>query len=168
MLIIYVLQLENNKYYIGKTHNLKKRYEEHKSGSGSIWTSKYKPLKVENIIINASPYDEDKYTIEYMYKYGIDNVRGGIYVSEKLNDNQIKTINKLIYSANNCCYNCGQKGHFIKWCPYNKKHINPNINPNINQIINPDIDLYNNSFISDMNKYIDEFTNMIKNINYII
>ena len=32
------------------------------------------------------PFDEDKYTIEYMYEYAIDNVRGGIYITETLDE----------------------------------------------------------------------------------
>jgi hypothetical protein len=113
---IYILKLENNKFYIGKTDNLEKRKEAHINGTASSWTKKYKPLSVEKIISNASPFDEDKYTIEYMNKYGIDNVRGGIYVTEALDGFQRYTIKKSIWGANDCCTQCGRKGHFIKNC----------------------------------------------------
>jgi len=113
---IYILKLENNKFYIGKTDNLEKRKEAHINGTASSWTKKYKPLSVEKIIQNASPFDEDKYTIEYMCKYGIDNVRGGIYVTEALDGFQRYTIKKSIWGANDCCTQCGRKGHFIKNC----------------------------------------------------
>ena len=63
---IYILKLENNKYYVGKTDNLEKRKQAHLNGTASSWTKKYKPLSVDKIIQNASPFDEDKYTIEYM------------------------------------------------------------------------------------------------------
>ena len=39
------LQLENNKYYVGKTTNLDFRIEQHFNSSGSQWTKKYKPKK---------------------------------------------------------------------------------------------------------------------------
>jgi hypothetical protein len=113
---IYILKLENNKYYIGKTDNLEKRKKAHMNGTACSWTKKYKLLSVEKIIQDASPFDEDKYTIEYMNKYGIDNVRGGIYVSEVLDEFQIYTIKKSIWGANDCCTQCGRKGHFIKNC----------------------------------------------------
>jgi hypothetical protein len=90
------------------------------NGSASLWTKKYKPLSVEKIIPNASPFDEDKYTIEYMDKYGIDNVRGGIYVSEALDELQRYTIKKSIWGANDCCTQCGRKGHFVKNCKATK------------------------------------------------
>ncbi len=47
----------------------------------------------------------------YMKKYGIKNVRGGSYVTIKLNKNQIIFIKKEIYMADNRCLKCGRKGH---------------------------------------------------------
>jgi len=120
---IYILKLENNKYYVGKTDDLEKRKEAHMNGTASSWTKKYKPISVEKIIPNASPFDEDKYTIEYMDKYGIDNVRGGVYVTEALDGLQRYTIKKQLWGANDCCTQCGRKGHFIKDCKY-KEDIN--------------------------------------------
>ena len=46
-----------------------------------------------------------------MKKYGIKNVRGGSYVTIKLNKNQIIFIKKEIYMADNRCLKCGRKGH---------------------------------------------------------
>ena len=113
---IYILKLENNKYYVGKTDNLEKRKQEHLKGTASSWTKKYKPIAIERIVQNASPYDEDKYTIEYMGKYGIDNVRGGIYVTEALDGLQRYNIKKSIWGATDCCTQCGRKGHFVQNC----------------------------------------------------
>ena len=44
-LYIYVLLLEENKYYIGKSNNIDNRLESHFNGNGSAWTKKYKPIK---------------------------------------------------------------------------------------------------------------------------
>jgi len=120
MVCIYILKLQDNKYYVGKTDNFEKRYQEHLNGSASSWTKKYKPISVEQIFQNASPYDEDKYTIEYMSKYGINNVRGGVYITEALDSNEIYNINKLIWGATDCCTQCGRKGHFVKNCKFAK------------------------------------------------
>ena len=35
---IYILKLENNKYYVGKTDNLEQRKQQHLNGSASSWT----------------------------------------------------------------------------------------------------------------------------------
>ena len=117
---IYILKLENNKYYVGKTDNLEKRKLEHEKGLASSWTKKYKPVSFEKIISNVSPYDEDKYTIEYMGIYGINNVRGGIYVKESLDSHERYSINKRLWGASDCCTQCGRKGHFVKKCTFTK------------------------------------------------
>ena len=116
ILNIYILKLKNDKYYVGKTHDVDARFLEHISGSGSLWTKLYEPISIEQIIPNATPYDEDKYLKEYMGKYGIDNVRGGSYVLEKLDDAQRKSLQKEIWGAKNLCFRCGYNNHFIKDC----------------------------------------------------
>src|SRR5688500_13653928 len=76
---VYILKLADDKYYVGKSSDPYRRYIEHATASGSAWTKKYKPLKIEKVIPNASHFDEDKCVKEYMSVYGIDNVRGGTY-----------------------------------------------------------------------------------------
>ena len=99
MVFIYALQLEKDKYYIGKTNNPQFRLESHFNSNGSEWTKIYKPIKVYELISNCDSYDEDKYTLKYMEKEGIDNVRGGSFSQIKLSDEQIKLINQMIKGA---------------------------------------------------------------------
>lgn len=113
---IYVLRLEGGRYYIGKSNNLEKRKQEHLNGTASAWTKKYKPISVEKIIPNASHFDEDKYTKEYMYKYGIDKVRGGSYVEMELSQFHMDALNMEIRAAKDLCTQCGRSGHFVKDC----------------------------------------------------
>lgn len=43
----YVLKLQDNKYYVGRTmKTLDDRFVEHLTGIGSAWTKKYPPLEV--------------------------------------------------------------------------------------------------------------------------
>ena len=96
MVFIYILQLEQEKYYIGKTTNPTFRLQKHFTSSGSVWTKKYKPISVLEIIPNCDDYDEDKYTIKFMEKYGINNVRGGSFCEIKLSENNITILNQII------------------------------------------------------------------------
>jgi predicted GIY-YIG superfamily endonuclease len=116
MVFIYILQLENKKYYVGKTLNPDFRLEQHFNSSGSQWTKKYKPLKVLDIISNCDNFDEDKHTLKYMEKYGINNVRGGSFCELKLNKDNIETIKKMIKGSTDKCYICGDNGHFARDC----------------------------------------------------
>jgi predicted GIY-YIG superfamily endonuclease len=113
---IYVLRLEGGRYYVGKTDNLERRQQEHFNGTASAWTKKYKPVAVERIFRNASPFDEDKWTKEYMSKHGIDNVRGGAYCQINLDESQIESINRETRGAKDLCSQCGRAGHFAKNC----------------------------------------------------
>jgi hypothetical protein len=120
MVNIYVLQLEDTsggyKYYIGKSSNPITRLEQHNNSNGSAWTNKYKPISIVELIPNCDDYDEDKYTLKYMQKYGIDNVRGGSFTQIKLDEDNIKTINRMIKGSSDKCYKCGNDNHFANKC----------------------------------------------------
>lgn len=122
---IYILKLESGKYYIGKSDNVVRRFEQHLLGNGSAWTKKYKALSLEKTIENVSPFEEDKVTKEYMAKYGIENVRGGSYVEVELSDFHIDALKMEIWAAKDLCTQCGRSGHFVKDC-YATKDVSGN------------------------------------------
>ena len=115
-LSIYVLGLEHNKIYVGKSNNVNKRIKQHMEGQGSGWTKLHKPIAPFEIIDNADKYDEDKYVKKYMEKYGIENVRGGSYIKIELDEYQLESLNNELCMSNDLCIKCGKKGHFVKDC----------------------------------------------------
>ena len=120
MVFIYILQLESNKYYIGKTNNPDVRLDSHFNSNGSEWTKLYKPIEVSEIISDCDSYDEDKYTLKQMEKYGIDNVRGGSFCQVELSEEQINLLNQMIKVETDKCFICGESGHFMNKCMESK------------------------------------------------
>lgn len=126
---IYILKLVGGKYYVGKSVNPLKRYEEHLAGTASAWTAKYEPVSLERVIENANVFDEDRYVKEYMAKYGIQNVRGGSYVTEQIEPTLQAVLQKEIWAATDCCTSCGGKGHFAARCPLPRSQYKPQPRP---------------------------------------
>ena len=108
MLFIYILKLENDKYYIGKTKNPDFRINNHFNKAGSYWTLMHKPLEVIELIENCDEFDEDKYTKKYMSIYGIDNVRGGSYCEIVFSSQTRQFIKRELNSATDKCFYCGK------------------------------------------------------------
>ena len=78
---IYVLELIDDRYYVGRTGNILKRIEEHFTGNGAIYTIAYKPTKVIEVIEELTKADERNKTLEIMSKYGWEKVRGAGWCS---------------------------------------------------------------------------------------
>jgi len=95
MTVIYVLQLEAKKIYVGRINkdSVYPDYpEDHFNNDGNFWTKKYKPLYIleyyDHVVI-------DNVVLKYMKIYGIDNVRGGSYNSMLIDNKKVEIRNKL-------------------------------------------------------------------------
>lgn len=119
MVYIYILELEQGKYYVGKTYSPFDRILSHFNGKGSAWTKKYSPVEIHSVLPDMDDYDEDKYTKIMMDEYGIENVRGGSYATININKH---LVSRTLDSINDNCFRCGRNGHFANNC-YAKKHI---------------------------------------------
>ena len=101
MVAIYVLRLEQNKFYVGMSKRNIERIWEHIEGKGAAWTKKYPPCEGHEILYfeeGLNPSDENRKTIEMMKQFGIHNVRGGDYCRVKLPQIEVARLRKRINS----------------------------------------------------------------------
>lgn len=154
MVSIYILKLEQGKYYVGKSNNVNVRLASHFNSSGSEWTKKYKPIEIVEKIENCDNYDEDKYTLKYMNEYGVNNVRGGSFCQIELSDDNKKTIQQMLNGCNDKCYICGKKDHFAKDCNEKEGEWNfENIIKNIGNFLLDVINNFNKEQQQNVNNY---------------
>ena len=79
--ITYVLELENNKWYVGASLSLNVRLAHHFNGSGAKWTQLHKPIRVNRVEYRMC---EKELTLLYMHLKGWENVRGSYWCKVEL------------------------------------------------------------------------------------
>lgn len=119
---IYVLRLEEGKYYVGKSVVPEIRLKNHFKKNGSYWTKEYRPIEIIEIVKEEFKLHEEMITLKYMDKYGMDNVRGGSFCRKKLDPRERYVLNRIMKSANDVCFLCGSEDHFNRHCPDNPKN----------------------------------------------
>lgn len=95
---VYVLECDGSKYFVGKTNDICKTFNEHLNKQHDL-TKPYTSIKIIEINNTNGMFDEQSKTLEYMTKYGHDNVRGGPYINATLTKEQKRSINASIVSA---------------------------------------------------------------------
>ena len=75
--MIYVLECQEGKYYVGRSADTRARIAKHFGGHGCAWTRQHPPLRVVVALAGETLDDEDAVTLAFMDAYGIANVRGG-------------------------------------------------------------------------------------------
>ncbi len=150
---IFVLELENGKFFIGKT-----KYQNIPQNINLKWVKENKILKVKEFYSSDDIFEENNVTKSYMLKYGIDNVRGGSYKNYELNDIEkimlknelqavykndldyyndlltISSIKKEIKQLKNICekyYNIQEKLRYVDINYLSKIYFKSQITPNI-------------------------------------
>lgn len=122
--VIYVLMLESNKYYVGSTKDIVKRFKDHMSNKYSgAFVSRYKPIGIIKLENCTSIHHEDNLTKELMMEHGIENVRGGSYSQIELDNSTILFLTREFNHLKNLCLICGDDGHMAKNCKEKKKEI---------------------------------------------
>lgn len=82
---VYVLALQDGKYYVGYSANIKERLLAHFTGRGAKYTISHPPTHVLYVLENGSKDLEKDETLRLMKIYGRDHVRGSYWCSEHPN-----------------------------------------------------------------------------------
>lgn len=94
------MELQNNKYYIGKTKNFNSRMCQHETGNGAAFTRLNGPPKLSTSLLQVqtgSAGEETKKTLEYMISHGINSVRGAEYC--QIEDFTLNDCKRMSYAA---------------------------------------------------------------------
>ena len=116
---VYCLELNNGKYYIGKSEDIDSRIGNHEKGRGSAWTKLHGVVKE---IPTITPHMDDLEswerceTIEMALRYGIENVRGHIWTRITLHRTEIVSFEAQACERMDLCRKCGRDGHMIMSC----------------------------------------------------
>lgn len=114
---IYILALEHDCFYVGRSKNVKMRIQAHFQGEGSSWTQMHPVVNVVRIMPSQCNEEEDMWTKRLMRQHSIEQVRGGTYSRPTLSQEEIKFIEKEIRHNKDDCFKCGSPDHFIRDCP---------------------------------------------------
>jgi predicted GIY-YIG superfamily endonuclease len=114
---LYLLELNDDKYYVGQTDDPEFRFSEHLSGKGAKWTRMHRPLHLlltKNLSVETAAEAmlyENWLTLYYMEQFGWENVRGGDFVivesyllRERLEHIYDFMQNKIKYYVPDCKY----------------------------------------------------------------
>ena len=119
---VYVIKLNSNKYYVGKSNNIKNRIDQHKSFNKCAEFVKING-GVKSQIPTLTPYEENhndwekRETIVRMLKHGYNNVRGWEYTNcTDLTIFDYHAIRKEIIGSTDRCRKCGGIGHMANKC----------------------------------------------------
>ena len=98
MSCIYVIRCANQKYYVGRTIDVVSRFNAHARGLGSKWCAAHLPLDGIIELHPDAPFQELVITLKTMQKFGIENVRGGPWVTLCLSPSELETIAEMFRS----------------------------------------------------------------------
>ncbi|PNW27818.1 GIY-YIG nuclease family protein [Formosa algae] len=89
---IYILSLQDDKYYVRIAIDPNKRFLQHQKQEkdSSNWCKKHRAIELIEIIVTKYKHMkdasliEDIYTLKYIEKFGAENVRGGRYLGNEI------------------------------------------------------------------------------------
>ena len=117
---VYVLkEIPSGIFYVGKSFNINRRIGDHKSGDGARCISSGSICEVppitEGSVSDMESWERNE-TLELMKRHGITKVRGWMFTSSNLSDDDIQAAFRQICEKFDLCRRCGHESHFAEEC----------------------------------------------------
>ena len=124
---VYTLQLNTDKYYVGKSENVEERINQHKtlSENSAKFVKDNNGVKTQIELLTSDMEDlnlwEQQETIAQMLDKGFNNVRGWEFTSSNpLTYEECVSIKTLLFGSGDLCRKCGNPDHFVSNCNQTK------------------------------------------------
>ncbi len=116
---IYVLLTTSGLYYVGKSNDIDSRIRDHQRGLGAACLNGSR-FQVITTLTSGSASDLESWerneTLHRMLHHGIENVRGWMFTSTQLSENDSQSAFRQICEKFDLCRRCGRRSHFADQC----------------------------------------------------
>jgi predicted GIY-YIG superfamily endonuclease len=117
---VYVLKTSSGLYYVGKSQNIDARISDHRNGRGASCLAGASFQVVPNLLTVGTADDLESWerneTLQRMRTHGISNVRGWMFTSTALSDEDYQDAFRQICEKFDLCRRCGRSSHFAEQC----------------------------------------------------
>lgn len=110
---VYVLQWPDGRIYVGKSQDIDRRIRQHADEKGV--QPRELPTLTQPIMSDLESWERNE-TLEQMQRHGTERVRGWMYTSAELSEEQLDSIDSQIAEKYDLCRLCGRSGHFANQC----------------------------------------------------
>ncbi len=121
---VYVLECADNCYYVGCTHALQTRIQQHFAGIACDWTRLHKPIRLAPCFTQYVNYagnsyasqERDEFMANVYNRGGVQHVRGWLHANADLSDAERHRIELEVCAQFSLCYKCGHHTHLAPDC----------------------------------------------------
>ena len=116
---VYALVASNGLEYVGKSDDVNARIDVHRQGNGARCLDGASvtkvPLLTQGCAQDLESWERNE-TLTRMYRRGINSVRGWMFVSKTLSEEQTESAFNQVCERFDLCRKCGRNSHFASAC----------------------------------------------------